>query len=120
MAKALRDDHEATLVIRGAAQAARQVEGLEEEPPPPAPIIHEEPEVELEEELIVGDPDEAEKPVEPEMEDRLSAFEVEDIKSELMRRGVPSHEIDTILHQVKDLPRELVDELIKSVGKEEE
>ncbi|MHA2355818.1 MAG: hypothetical protein ACXADC_11625 [Candidatus Thorarchaeota archaeon] len=102
-----------------AAQAARQVEGLEKEAPPPAPIIHEELPEEEEEEVIVGKPEEEEAPVEPEMEDRLSTFEVEDIKKEMLQRGIPSHEIDTIIKQVKDLPRELVDELIKSVGEEE-
>ncbi|MHA2386850.1 MAG: hypothetical protein ACXAEE_11635, partial [Candidatus Thorarchaeota archaeon] len=96
-----------------AAQAARQVEGVEE---PPAPqILDVEPEVVEEVEAIIGEPDEVEEVVEIIMDDRLSAFEIEDLKIELIRRGVEPHEIDTILAQVKDLPRELVDELIKSV-----
>jgi hypothetical protein len=99
-----------------AAQATRQLEGVEE---PPAPqILDVEPEVAGEvEEPIIGKPGEAEEAAEPVMEDRLSTFEIEDIKMELISRGVPAHEIDTILDQVKDLPRELVDELIESVDR---
>ncbi|MGD9382176.1 MAG: hypothetical protein PVI03_07005, partial [Candidatus Thorarchaeota archaeon] len=101
-----------------AAQAARQVEGVEEAPAPQ--ILDVEPEVVEEvEEPLIGKPEELEEAAEVVMEDRLSAFEIEDIKMELVRRGVPAHEIDTILSQVKDLPRDLVDELIKSVDKEE-
>ncbi|NHJ13355.1 MAG: hypothetical protein EAX95_06740 [Candidatus Thorarchaeota archaeon] len=52
--------------------------------------------------------------------DYLSAYEIEELQSELIRRGVPSHEIDTILEQAKKLPRDLVEELIRSVGKDKE
>ncbi|MFX1272157.1 MAG: hypothetical protein ACFFAX_10750, partial [Promethearchaeota archaeon] len=102
-----------------AAQAARQLEGVEEEIPAPQ-ILDVKPEVAEEvEEPIVGEPEEAEEMIEVIMDDRLSTFEIEDIKIELVRRGVPAHEIDTIIEQVKDLPRELVDELIKSVDRNE-
>jgi hypothetical protein len=100
-----------------AAQAARQLEGVEEEIPAPQ-ILDVEPEVvEDVEEPIIGKPEEVEDMIEVISDDRLSTFEIEDIKMELVRRGVPAHEIDTIIDQVKDLPRELVDELIKSVGR---
>ncbi|MFW9912239.1 MAG: LamG-like jellyroll fold domain-containing protein [Candidatus Thorarchaeota archaeon] len=100
-----------------AAQAARQLEGVEEEIPAPQ-ILDVEPEVAEEvEEPIVGKSEEAEEMIEVIMDDRLSMFEIEDIKLELVRRGVPAHEIDTIIEQVKDLPRELVDELIESVDR---
>ncbi|MFW9889808.1 MAG: hypothetical protein ACFFER_16590, partial [Candidatus Thorarchaeota archaeon] len=102
-----------------AAQAARQLEGVEEEVPAPQ-ILDVEPEmVEEVEAPIVMKPDEAEVEAEVEMEDRLSTFEIEDIKMELMSRGVPAHEIDVIVTQVKDLPRELVDDLIESIDREE-
>ncbi|MFX1261580.1 MAG: hypothetical protein ACFFAZ_05800 [Promethearchaeota archaeon] len=100
-----------------AAQAARQLEGVEEEIPAPQ-ILAVEPEVAEEVEApIVSEPEEVEEVTEVTMEDRLSTFEIEDIKMELVRRGVPAHEIDTIIEQVKDLPRELVDELIESVDR---
>jgi hypothetical protein len=52
-------------------------------------------------------------------EDRLAAHEIEELKMELIRRGVPDHEIDTILEQAKFLPRDLVEELLKSLGVED-
>ena len=100
-----------------AAQATRQLEGVEEEIPAPQ-VLDVKPEVVEEvEEPIVGTPEEVEEVTEVIMEDRLSTFEIEDIKMELVRRGVPAHEIDTIIEQLKDLPRELVDELIESVDR---
>ena len=58
-------------------------------------------------------------PEEEEIPERLSAFELDELKAELIRRGVPTHEIDVIIEQAKKLPREMVEELIKSVGKGE-
>ncbi|NOR39149.1 MAG: hypothetical protein GQ580_06145, partial [Candidatus Thorarchaeota archaeon] len=52
--------------------------------------------------------------------DRLSDHEIKELKKNLEQRGVPPHEIDTILEQAKSLPRDLVDELVKSLGGEEE
>ena len=51
----------------------------------------------------------------PPVTDRLSPFELEELKRKLEARGVPPHEIDTIIDQAKNLPRELVDELIRSL-----
>jgi hypothetical protein len=50
--------------------------------------------------------------------DRLSPFEIDELKKDLQAKGVPLYEIDTIVKQVRDLPRELVEELLKSLEKE--
>jgi len=50
--------------------------------------------------------------------DKLSQFEIEELAKDLEAKGVPLHEIDVILKQVRELPRNLVDELIKSLDKE--
>ena len=47
--------------------------------------------------------------------DRLSPFEIEELRKDLETKGVPLHEIDTILKQAKELPRNLVEELIRSL-----
>jgi hypothetical protein len=47
--------------------------------------------------------------------DKMSHYELEELRRDLERRGVPPHEIDTLIEQAKELPRELVDELIKSL-----
>jgi hypothetical protein len=52
--------------------------------------------------------------------DRLSDYEIKELKKDMEQRGVPPHEIDTILEQAKSLPRDLVEELIKSLSSEEE
>ena len=51
--------------------------------------------------------------------ERLSTFELDELKAELTRKGVPNHEIHMIIEQARTLPRELVDELIKSLGIED-
>ncbi|MEE9540045.1 MAG: hypothetical protein V3V85_00955, partial [Candidatus Thorarchaeota archaeon] len=52
--------------------------------------------------------------------DKLSAFELEDLRMDLVRRGIQAHEITTIMEQAKDLPRDLVEELLKSFGVDKE
>ena len=52
--------------------------------------------------------------------DKLSTFELEDLRKDLVRRGIQAHEIETIMEQVRDLPRDLADELLKSFGVDEE
>jgi hypothetical protein len=47
--------------------------------------------------------------------DKMGLYEIEELRRDLERKGVPPHEIDTIIEQAKELPRELVDELIKSL-----
>jgi len=50
--------------------------------------------------------------------DRLSQYEIEELRKDLETKGVPLHEIDTIVKQAKELPRDLVEELIRSLSKE--
>jgi hypothetical protein len=52
--------------------------------------------------------------------DRLSDYEINELKKNLEQRGVPLHEIDTILEQARSLPRDLVEELVKSLESQEE
>ena len=47
--------------------------------------------------------------------EKLSQFELEELKKQLEQRGVPAHEIDTIMEQAKKLPRYLIDELVRSL-----
>ena len=61
---------------------------------------------------------EGEEP-EPEEEaptEKLSQFEIDELKAELLKKGVPNHEIDMIIEQARQLSRELVEELVKSLG----
>jgi hypothetical protein len=105
------------------AQARRRLSDLEEPiERVPAPIVRpaEEPPVDLERMIDTDEPTvEEPAPAEEEIPERLSAFELDELKAELIRRGVPTHEIDVIIEQAKKLPREMVEELIKSVGKGE-
>ncbi|MFW9974198.1 MAG: Ig-like domain-containing protein, partial [Candidatus Thorarchaeota archaeon] len=57
----------------------------------------------------------------PEIEsDKMTLYEIEELRKDLERKGVPPHEIETIIEQAKALPRDLVDELVKSLeGKKE-
>lgn len=50
--------------------------------------------------------------------DKLSPFEIEELKKDLESRGVPAHEIDVIIQQAKTLPRNLVEELVRSLGRD--
>ena len=53
--------------------------------------------------------------------EKMSLHEIEELRKDLERRGIPPYEIDTIIDQAKELPRELVDELVKSLeGKKDE
>ena len=52
-------------------------------------------------------------------EDKLSPYEIDELRKDLEAKGVPAHEIDTILKQAKELPRDLVEELIRSLDKRE-
>ncbi|UCH03543.1 MAG: hypothetical protein JSW05_08050, partial [Candidatus Thorarchaeota archaeon] len=105
------------------AQARRRISDLEEpEERVPAPIVKPFEETPEEVERVIDTKEQAVEepaPAEEEIPERLSAFELEELKAELIRRGVPAHEIDVILEQAKRLPREMVEELIKSVGKGE-
>ncbi|MGY5881891.1 MAG: hypothetical protein RTV31_16710, partial [Candidatus Thorarchaeota archaeon] len=73
----------------------------------------------VDEEVVVEEPELVdEKTVEEETvsTEKLSTYEIEELKSELLKKGVPNHEIDMIIEQARQLPRELVEELVKSLG----
>ncbi|MFW9887559.1 MAG: hypothetical protein ACFFER_05215, partial [Candidatus Thorarchaeota archaeon] len=73
-------------------------------------VAEEEPEEEVKPKVAPPE-DEAAEPGE-----KLSQFELDELRRELESRGVPPHEIDTIMEQARILPRELVEELVKSLG----
>jgi hypothetical protein len=50
--------------------------------------------------------------------DKLSPYEIEELKKDLESKGVPAHEIDTIVKQAKELPRDLVEELVRSLERD--
>jgi phosphoribosylaminoimidazole-succinocarboxamide synthase len=114
------------VVEKTRAQAVRQLRGEEAGlevvvpgVPDEKPIVlvdekEEIPEVE-EEEIVVPDEAPPDEEVAPPSE-KLSDYEIEELRKELTARGVPPHEIDTIMEQAKVLPRELVEELVKSLG----
>ncbi|MHA2046927.1 MAG: hypothetical protein ACW99G_19220, partial [Candidatus Thorarchaeota archaeon] len=54
----------------------------------------------------------------PEMIDMLSQFEIEELRKELEDKGVAASEIDVIMNQAKKLPRDLIEELVKSLDAE--
>jgi hypothetical protein len=86
---------------------------------PPIEEVPEKPPVEEVPEVV----EEEKPPVEKEVTkptDRLSQYELEELQKDLEKRGVPPHEIDTIMEQAKTLPRDLVEELIKSLGGDED
>jgi hypothetical protein len=115
------------VVEKTRAQAIRQLKGEEAGlevvlpgVPEEKPIVlveekKEVPDVE-EEELVIPEEAPPEEEVAP-PSDKLSDYEIEELRKELTSRGVPPHEIDTIMEQAKVLPRELVEELVKSLGK---
>ncbi|MDH4213566.1 MAG: hypothetical protein OEV85_06565 [Candidatus Thorarchaeota archaeon] len=128
---ARRDHKSVELVIAEVqADAVRRVAGGVED------LIKEEKEVEPEAERVIlpsaKEPvtprpgtrfEEPEAPKDEEAEipsDRLSPFEIEELKKNLETRGIPPHEIDTILKQARQLPRDLVEELIRSLEKKRE
>ncbi|MFW9869800.1 MAG: hypothetical protein ACFFEL_09260 [Candidatus Thorarchaeota archaeon] len=50
--------------------------------------------------------------------DMLSPFEIEELQKELQQKGVPASEIDIIVKQAKEMPRDLIEELIRSLDAE--
>ena len=73
--------------------------------------------VEEEEVKLVESETEVEAPVEEETvrSEKLSSYEIDELKTELIKKGVPNHEIDMIIEQARQLSRELVEELVKSL-----
>ena len=47
----------------------------------------------------------------------LSPLELDELRKDLEAKGIPRHEIDTIMNQAKELPRDLVEELVRSISK---
>jgi hypothetical protein len=45
----------------------------------------------------------------------MSEYEIDELHKELENKGIPPHEIDTIVEQARELPRELVEELVRSL-----
>jgi hypothetical protein len=76
---------------------------LEEEEEPETPEVEEKVEEETFEEVTDT------------TSEKMSLHEIEELRKDLERRGVPPYEIDTIIEQAKELPRELVEELVKSL-----
>ena len=103
-------------------EASRRLSSKEElEKVAPSP---EEPE---EERVLLVDEEEIKEPeptIEPPTEEgtipseKLSSFEIEELKADLLKKGVPAYEVHQIIEQAKHLSRELVEELIKSLGLE--
>ncbi|MFW9892375.1 MAG: hypothetical protein ACFFFO_09245, partial [Candidatus Thorarchaeota archaeon] len=59
---------------------------------------------------------ELEIPIEKvDFEDRLSDFEIEDLRKQLEERGIPPEEIESIVKQARNLPSALIDDLLKSI-----
>ena len=87
----------------------------EEEPEEERVLLVEEEEAEKPEPMIIPPSEEKAVPSE-----KLSTFELEELKAELLRKGVPNHEVHMIIEQARQLSRELVDELIKSLGLNDE
>jgi hypothetical protein len=53
-----------------------------------------------------------------EFEDTLSEMDMEDLRKELKKRGLPKKEIESILRQARNLPAALIDELLKRIDAE--
>jgi hypothetical protein len=74
------------------------------------------PKAKIEEFLKSVEDTEPDIPIEAiEFEDRLSDFEIEDLRKQLEQRGLPTEEIDSIVKQARNLPSALVDDLLKSI-----
>jgi hypothetical protein len=76
-----------------------------------------------EEARAVEEAEEPEEPAEPTEDisfssDQLSPFEIEELRKELLEKGVPLAEIDILLKQASELPRDLVEELVRSLDAE--
>jgi hypothetical protein len=97
-----------------AAQARSLLAG--EEPvavsAPEAPEEIVEPEEPVETEIAAPEPIQVEEDI---VIDILSDDEIEEIRKKLVKAGIGKSELKTIIDQVRELPRDLVDELLKSV-----
>jgi hypothetical protein len=107
LSKKERDDLQAELVRKNVPEAEIKAIMKEAETAPKERI---------EEFLESLEDTELEVPVEDvEFEDRLSDFELEDLRKELEKRNLPVEEINTIVKQARNLPKALLDDLLKSI-----
>jgi hypothetical protein len=107
-------EQEALRRLRGEEEETKveEIEEVESE----EPVFLEEEEVEVAPEKKVTPKKEEIEEEREETGEKMSLYEIEELRKDLERRGVPPHEIETIIEQAKELPRELVDELVKSLG----
>ena len=104
------------ILAETAEQARAQIAGKEFIPKPKVPSE------EAAERQIIQKDIESEAPklleVEEEMPtEYLRESEIEEVREQLVNAGIKENELDTIMGQVRELPRELVDELIDSILK---
>jgi hypothetical protein len=92
------------------------VEPTEVDEGPEERVFLEEEKVEVtpEDEVTLIDEDIIEEKPEPTSE-KMSLYEIEELRKDLEQKGVPPYEIETIIEQAKELPRELIEELVKSL-----
>jgi hypothetical protein len=97
-----------------AAQARSLLAGEEPAVVVPSEIPEKSPETPELAETEIAEPEvtEAEEDI---LVDVLSDDEIEEIRKKLVKAGISKNELKTIIEQVRELPRELVDELLKSV-----
>ena len=103
------------MVLEETAAQARSLLAGEEPAVVEAPSVPEEtaePLEVVEEEFVVPEVTEPEEDI---VVDLLSDDEIEEIRKKLVAAGISKNELKTIIDQVRELPRELVDELLKSV-----
>ncbi|MBD3158833.1 MAG: DUF2341 domain-containing protein, partial [Candidatus Lokiarchaeota archaeon] len=122
---AKRENKDTDAIIEEVREEARkQLRGEEiEEEPEDIPEVKEVEQVErllLEEEIsekkIIAEEDE----ITERESDFLSPYELEELRKDLEKRGVPAHEIDTIIKQAERLSRDLVRELLASLDENKE
>jgi len=91
---------------RAEARAKIRGEDLVGKPPEPEPKAEPEPE-----------PTPEDAPEEPldELLGKLAEHEIEVLMEKLRRAGLPEHEVQNIAEQARELPRDLVDDLIESI-----
>ncbi|MHA2313296.1 MAG: hypothetical protein ACXADF_17555, partial [Candidatus Thorarchaeota archaeon] len=94
-------------------QARAMIDG-KEIAPRKVPVVVEEDALPEEAEPKQPDLSKAKDELPPEL---VTEEEIEQIRTQLVEAGIGAHEIDTIMEQVHELPRDLVDDLIKSILK---
>ncbi|MDF1539722.1 MAG: hypothetical protein P1Q69_12550, partial [Candidatus Thorarchaeota archaeon] len=115
----LRIEREAREKLSGIEEAATVATGIPAEerifltPEETETSYTSEPEVVPEDKVDIAREIRTEEPVS--ITDKLSDYEIEELRKDLQEKGVAAHEIDTIIEQARELPRDLVEELLKSL-----